>query len=253
MRRDNGYFEAFINSRTRRTTAAERSDTDTLSQLVRARFQGSQLRRAGSMERATGVVGSDLDLWLETVSPVTAAERRGLATEIQAALGRPTLVRSHVIRVKPAGEHARIDLSFCNAVFGSRPLPDATPFKDRRDRQMAAKAFKLWTRSAPLPAVPGWAAETLVLGLDRQSRQMLPLELFLKVLGWLADRAAPKDVEALLRPGAHPTWRPEWSAKLPGQLEAIRNAAGRLLRIGPGPERKPFESQEDVGRWLGVP
>ncbi len=251
MRKSNGYFEAFINERARRPSSNERADIDQLSRLARERYKGAQIRRAGSMERATGIVGSDLDLWLETSELVTTTERRDLARAIEVALARPVVIRSHVIRVKPVDGHGRIDLSFCNASFGARPLPDATPFKDRRDRQMTTRAFKLWTRAAPLPAIPGWAAETLVVGLDRQSQQLLPLALFLKVLDWLAQRADPKNVEALLRPGAHPAWRPEWSAKLPGQLEAIRNAAGRLLRAGP--EQKPFESQEDVGRWLGVP
>jgi hypothetical protein len=131
----------------------------------------------------------------------------------------------------------------------SRPLPDKTAFHDHRARQMTARAIKLWTRSGGLPPMPGWVVEGLVVHLDPNVSPAPPLDLFRKIVGWLQTSATPAVLEGVLKPLARPAWNPLWSAKLPGQIEAIQNHARALSRRKPQPEI--WQSAADVGLWLG--
>jgi len=91
--------------------------------------------------------------------------------------------------------------------------------------------------------------EALVVHLDQPPGERKALELFRRVVGWLAETATPEAVESVLRPAASPSWRPEWSMRLPAQLEAIRNHARHLLRRPP--QAETWRTRDDVGRWLG--
>lgn len=244
----NGYFEAFVNGHSSRPSADDRSLVEIVGRVVRAGLQGSQVRWAGSQRKGTAVEGSDLDLCVESSEPVTERQRRALRADLQRELGREVQVLSHALRVARFEGRPKVDVAFANAAFGSRPLPEPSEFHDRRARQTAVRAMKLWARWSRLPHLPGWSVEAVVVHLDQGPAERLPLELFLRLLDWL-ERATPSAVEAVLRPAAHPRWDAAWSDRLPGRLEAVSNQARALRSRDPTPER--WQSPDDVGRWLG--
>jgi hypothetical protein len=245
----NGYFEAYVNSRAYRPSAEDAALIAAATTLARQVVAGSQLHWAGSQRKGTAVVGSDLDLCLASNTPVTEAQRRALREGLQRGLGRDAVVLSHAVRLPAQDGRPKVDIAFANAAFGSRPLPDVAAFHDRRARQATARALKLWTRGGSLPHLAGWTIEAMVLHLDPQGNERVPLELFRKVVGWLLVSASPSVVEGVLRPAAHPRWNPAWSNKLPGQIEAVKNHARALGRRAPQPES--WRSADDVGAWLG--
>lgn len=247
-RRAQGLFEAFVNRRARRPDAADRALMETVTATVQGVVGRSQVRWAGSQHKGTAIEGSDLDLCVETSTPVTEAKRRELRAALAGALDRAATVHRHVVRLPESGGRPKVDISFTNAAFGSRPLPDAAPFRDRPARQRAARALKVWARGNPLPALPGWVVEGLVLHLDVGDRQRSSLELFCRVTDWLASKATPPAVEGVLRPLAHPRWDERWSSRLPGQLEAVANASRALSRRAP--QSSEWSSVDDVARWL---
>jgi hypothetical protein len=130
---------------------------------------------------------------------------------------------------------------------GARPLPDLAEYDKRPTRKAAARALKLWSRARNLPSIPGWAVEALVVHLD-STQQAESLRLFMRIICWLDEKATPAAVEGVLKPAAFPRWNPDWSKKLPGQLEALKNQA-RALRKG-YEANAVWRTQEDVERWL---
>ena len=244
----NGHFVAYVNHQAPRRTADDRALMVRVRELVRVTVPSSQVNWAGSQRKGTAIAGSDLDMCVESRKPVTEGDRRRLRDALEEGLSRPVRVLSHALRMPAQGEAPKVDLAFANAAFGSRPLPDASEFEDRPPRQTAARALKLWLRSGGLPRVGGWAIEALVVGLDPPGKTRDPLELFLRIVAWLDERANPAAVEGILRPAAHPRWNPAWSTGLPGSLEAIGNHARRLRRRSPGPEQ--WSCPDDVEAWL---
>ena len=242
MNREEGQFEAWANAIARSADAEDKADTHTISRAVQ-HLLGGQTYRAGSLRKGTAIIGSDLDLCVETVKPVTVSERRELARQLESALGRQARPLSHVIRVAGAARRHSIDVAFARAEFGSRPLPDPEPFRALRLCH-AARALKWWLSRGEFPWVGGWVVEGLVLELD--ARQLDGLALFERIVEWLATRANPSAVEAILRPHAAPTWHPEWSDKLPGRLEAIGNAARAIKKKRP----TTLHTREVVQGWL---
>lgn len=248
MSRANGYFLAFVNAQAWRAGPEERALTDRITQLAREVLPGSQIHQAGSQRKGTAIAGSDLDLCLESREPVTEAQRRALRSALEVGLQRPVRVLSHCIRLPEDGGQRKVDLAFTHAAFGSRPLPDKAAFHDRVARQSAARALKIWSRTGRTLALPGWVVEAIVLHLDPNPGAFTPLELFLRAITWLDEKATPAVIEAVLRPAASPRWKPEWSGRLPGQLESLRNQTRALRRRKPGPEE--WSRSEDVERWL---
>lgn len=248
MTRANGYFEAFVNERAFRPGPSERELMASVTEIVRRVVPRSQVRWAGSQRKRTAIQDSDLDLCIESGEAVTEAQRRDLRGELERGLDRPARVLSHAVRLPPAGDRPKVDIAFANAAFGSRPLPDAASFHNRKARQATARALKLWSRGANVPHLPGWVIEALVVHLDPNAEDRAPLDLFLRVIGWLDERATPAAVESVLRPAAFPRWNPDWSSRLPGRLEAIRNHARSLQRRAPPPDA--WRSVDDVQQWL---
>ena len=244
--RANGYFEAFVNSRATSVGSVEKALMGQIVPVVQRVIPRSQVRWAGSQRKGTAVVGSDLDMCVESPDPVTEALRRDLRAALEASIGRAVHVRAHVVRVGSGAGLPKLDIAFANAAFGSRPLPDLSEFKDQRGRQVAARALKLSTRSGGLPRVPGWALEALVVHLDAPSGRG-GLELFQRINGWL-EAATPAAIEGVLRHANFGRWNPVWSAGVPGTLEALRNQTKALRRRSPPPEG--WRSLEDAGRWL---
>lgn len=244
-----GYFTAYINSRAYRPGPTEKLLMQQVTDLARQVLPGSQVHWAGSQRKATAIDSSDLDLCLASPRPTTEAQRRQLRGELEAGLGRPARVLSHVIRLPAQGAHRKVDLAFANAGFGARPLPDPAPFHNQPARQAAARALKLWTRSGGLPPVAGWAWEGIVIHLDQPSGQRSGLALFQRVVGWLQNTATPPVIEAVLRPLAFPRWNSDWGKTLPGTLTALGNHARALSKRSPSPET--WQNPADVGRWLG--
>lgn len=246
--RANGYFEGFVNSRAAKPGAAEKSLMQQVNTVVQATIPRSQVRWAGSQRKGTAIQGSDLDMCVESTDPVTEALRRTLRGALEAALRRPVRVCTHVVRVEATPTLSKLDLAFSNAAFGSRPLPALAEFHDQRGRQVAARALKLWTRSSPVPRVPGWALEALVVHLDAPAgRAGLPL--FLRIVEWLESATQPA-LESVLRHANFNRWNPAWSAAIPGPLQALQNHARALKRRTPLPEA--WKNNDDAGRWLGV-
>jgi hypothetical protein len=247
-KRSNGLFEAFINNSAYRTTAEDGALMVSLNSLIGSAIPSSQVRWAGSQRKGTAIVGSDLDVVVESRDPVTEAQRRVLRAHLEESLNRPARVLSHAVRL-PAHENApKVDVAFANAAFGSRPLPDLAEYHSRPNRQKAARALKLWSRAGNLPYIAGWAVEALVVHLDSPPRELLPLPLFLRVITWLDEKATPAAVEGVLRPAAFPRWNPDWSPRLPGRLEALRNHARALRRRAEA--TSTWRTQEDVALWL---
>jgi predicted nucleotidyltransferase len=248
MTRANGYFEAYVNERAFRLGPAERELVASVTTISRVVLPGSQVRWAGSQRKGTAIEGSDLDLCVEWATPVTEGNRRDLRSHLEEGLARPARVLSHAIRLPPEGSKPKVDIAFANAAFGSRPLPDTTLFHDRRARQATVRGLKLWSRGTGMPHMPGWVLEAIVVHLDPKAEAWAPLDLFLRVIGWLDERATPAAVESVLRPAAFPRWNPDWSLRLPGRLEAITNQARALRRRSPQPES--WRATQDVERWL---
>ncbi len=248
MNSPNGYFEAYVNQLAEQPGPQQRHLIRQVAEAVRTVCPKAQVHWAGSQRKRTAIMGSDLDLCIKTPDPVSEATRRQLRRELEFALERPAVVCRHVIRLPAIGTSSKVDIAFAHATFGSRPLPDPTPFHNNRTRQTAVRALKIWTRASNLRFFSGWAVEATVLHLDATSRSLLSLELFQRVVDWLADRANPKAVEAILRPAAHPSWNPQWSKRLPGRIQAVANQARSLRRRHPQPAS--WAGPEDVGCWL---
>ena len=247
-KKNNGLFEAYVNSRAYRATAEDRAVIAAVNEAVGAVVPSSQVRWAGSQRKGTAVAGSDLDIVVESREPVTEAQRRTLRSHLEAHMGRPARVLSHAVRLPEHDGAPKVDLAFANAAFGSRPLPDLADYHNRRNRQTAARALKLWSRAGNLPFIPGWAVEALVVHLDTPPQDLLPLQLFVRIIGWLDEKATPAAVEGVLRPAAFPRWNPDWSERLPGRLEALRNHARALSKRGEAADT--WQAQDDVERWL---
>ncbi len=244
----NGYFEAYINSRTYRESANDSLLMTRIVAAVRAHVLGAQVRWAGSQRKGTAIANSDLDVIVESSVAVTEAQRRTLRLTMESSLGRKALILSHVIRLPATNDSPKVDIAFANAAFGSRQLPSIDAFHNRPARQMAARALKLWSRAGNKPNVSGWVAEAVVVHLDQSNNSRAPLELFLHIVEWLAERATPEALEGVLRPAASPVWKEEWSRQLPGRIEALKNHARSLLkRAG---KRDSWKSVSDVGDWL---
>lgn len=244
--RARGYFEAFINSQAARPDAAEKALMPRVVAITQRVVPRSQVRWAGSQRKGTAIVGSDLDMCVESADPVTETLRRDLRSALQAEFGRSAVVRAHVVRIAAGGGAPKLDIAFVNAAFGSRPLPDLAEFSGRPGRQAAARALKLWTRQGGLPRVGGWAWEAIVVHLDAPPGRG-GLELFERVVGWL-DNATPMALEGVLRHANQGQWNPVWSANMPGTVEALRNHAKALRRRSPAPEA--WRSPADAGKWL---
>lgn len=247
-KRNNGLFEAYINSRAYRVTADDRALIAALNAAVAAVIPASQVRWAGSQRKGTAIAGSDLDVVVESRDPVTEAQRRTLRSHLEAPLGRPARVLGHAVRLPEHQGTPKVDVAFANAAFGSRPLPDLAEYHNRPNRQAAARALKLWSRAGNLPFIAGWAIEALVVHLDSPPQGPPPLSLFLRIIGWLEEKATPAAIESVLRPAACPRWNPDWSSRVPGRLEALRNHARALRRRGDAGD--VWRTQDDVERWL---
>lgn len=247
-KRNNGLFEAFINARAYRATGADRALIAALNEIVGGVLPASQVRWAGSQRKGTAIAGSDLDVVVESRDPVTEAKRRTLRSQLEAQLGRPARVLSHAVRLPEHEEAPKVDVAFANAAFGSRPLPDLGEYHNRPNRQAAARALKLWSRAGNLPFITGWAVEALVVHLDSPPQKLPPLPLFVRIIGWIDEKATPAAIEGVLRPAAFPRWNPDWSSRLPGRLEALANHARALRRRGEAADA--WRSQDDVERWL---
>lgn len=244
-----GYFQAFINENVCHITQKERTIINQITQIVQKNAIGTGVKWAGSQHKKTAIKGSDLDLCVISNTPVTLAQRRTLSVELQRRLNRPTQILSHAIRLGKHGKQPKIDLAFAHAAFGSRPLPDPAPFLNQPARQMTARALKLWSRrNASVPHLSGWVIEALVISLDAPQGQRAPFELFLRVIDWLDVKANPGAIEGILKPVAYPKWRPEWSQRLPGSLQALKNQARALKRRTPAPT--DWRKTADVGCWL---
>lgn len=243
-----GFFSAFVNANAHRETPEERALMARVGEVSRSVVAGAQVRWAGSQRKRTDIVGSDLDLCLESPRPVTEAQRRDLRTALERSLSRPARVQSHVVRLPATGHQVKVDIAFANAAFGSRPLPDTDAFHNQPHRQCAVRAIKLWTRKGNLPPVPGWVVEELVVHLDTPSKGLNSLDLVLRVVQWLDTRASASAFESILRPVAQPRWNPDWSRAMPGRIEALRNHARALLARNDGPSQ--WRSVDDVERWL---
>lgn len=244
-----GYFQAYINQHAHQTDTADRRDMQRIRAICAMVLASPQVSWAGSVVKKTGVIGSDLDLSVSTSVAVTHNQRKQLARQLGQTLGRRVRIGSHAVRLPATGVRPGLDLSFTNAAFGDRPAVDAEPWRARPARQQAARAIKLWTRAGGLPALSGWTVEALVLHLDATEHPR-GLDLFLHVVDWLADRATPQAVEGVLRAAAHPAWKPQWSSRLPGRLQALANASRNLRDSRHGPET--WHSAAEVGRWLGA-
>lgn len=242
--RASGYFEAFVNSRAATIGPQERALMVQVRASVDAVIPRAQVHWAGSQRKGTGIVGSDLDMCVESADPVTEALRRDLRGALERTIGRPAVVKTHVVRVTGT---PKLDIAFANAGFGGRPLPDLADFHDRRGRQAAARALKLWTRGGGLPRVSGWALEALVVHLDQPVGRG-GLELFQRILGWIEATATPGALEGVLRAANYSRWNPLWTSGVPGTLEALRNSARALRKRSPPVEG--WRSADDVGRWL---
>lgn len=240
-----GYFEAWANQLRQSLTEADRQLMAAVTREVQANLRGS-VHWAGSQAKGTAIAGSDLDMCINSPEPVTERGRRELAARLKTVLGRDAQPKLHVVRLAGADHAPRVDIAFANAAFGSRPLPDTSDFKGKNPRQHAARALKFWARGGGLPPVGGWALERVVVHLDANEHPN-GQGLMVHVLDWLANRAKPGDIEAQLRPVAAPAWRPEWSEKLPGRLEALKNSARSLLgRYRPD----EWRSATDVEQWI---
>ena len=97
--KSNGYFEAFVNSRATTVGVTEKALMTQVVPLVQRVVPRSQVRWAGSQRKGTAVMGSDLDMCVESTDPVTEALRRELRAALEAGLGRAVHVRAHVVRV----------------------------------------------------------------------------------------------------------------------------------------------------------
>lgn len=243
-----GFFDAFVNANAYRETPDDRALIAKVAEVSRSIVPGAQVRWAGSQRKRTDIVGSDLDMCLDSSTPVTEAQRRDLRKALEGTLSRAARVQSHVIRLPANGTHVKVDIAFANAAFGSRPPPDTTTFHNNPSRQCAARAIKLWTRRANLPPVPGWVVEALVIHLDAPAGAANSLDLFLRVVRWLDASASVRAFESILRPVASPRWNPEWSRTMPGRIEALRNHARALLTRKDGPDQ--WRNVGDAERWL---
>jgi predicted nucleotidyltransferase len=116
----NGMFEAYINSRASRVTAQDRALMKAVTQIVRAVIPSAQLRWAGSQRKGTAIIGSDLDVVVESHDPVTEALRRTLRAELETQMKRQALVLSHAVRLPAYDDAQKMDIAFANAAFGSR-------------------------------------------------------------------------------------------------------------------------------------
>lgn len=242
--KSSGQFENWANQIRWKNSGEDKREMKLLTDLIHSEL-GGQIHWAGSQRKGTAIEGSDLDMCIETQTPVSASIRRKLARSITDTLKREAKPHSHVIRVKPRkGGSAKLDIAFANADFGSRPLPNVDEFRSQ-NRQHATRALKWWLRSDGMPSgVKGWAIEGLVVQLD--NNEATGYELFEKIIRWLARPCTFNDVESILRPRAEPEWRPEWSKRLPGQIQAISSQARRLVRSLP----ENFSSPDDIERWL---
>lgn len=248
MNRAAGYFEALVNQLAYREAPDDRRLIAQVTDAVRVVAPGSQVRWAGSQRKGTAVAASDLDLCVESTTPITEAQRRELRAVLERDLRRPARVQSHVIRLPGHEGRPKVDIAFANAAFGSRPLPDVSAFHNHRSRQVAARALKVWAAASKLPRLPGWVIEAVVTHLDAKPGAHDPLDLFLRILAWLDERATVGALEGVLRPAAFPRWNDAWSAALPGRLEALRNRARAQRRRSGGPES--WTSTADAERWL---
>ena len=246
--RNNGLFEAYVNSRAYRATPEDRAVIAAVNAVVEEVVPASQVRWAGSQRKGTAISGSDLDVVVESRDPMTEARRRTLRTRLEVHMGRPARVLSHAVRLPAHDGAPKVDVTFANAAFGSRPLPDVADYHNRRNRQTVARALKLWSRAGNVPFIPGWAVEALVVHLDSPPQDLLPLRLLVRIIGWLDEKATPAAIESVLRPAAFPRWNPEWSERLPGRLEALRNHARAMRRRGEATDA--WRTQDDVERWL---
>lgn len=247
MSRADGYFEAWTNAIREKTGIDGRQAMAAITQVMQREVRGN-VQWAGSQAKGTGIDGSDLDMCVTTPEPVSEAQRRALATAVREALHRETRVCWHVIRVQRDHRRPKIDIAFANAAFGSRRTPDTGDFKGQPQRQQAARALKAWARTWGFGWVSGWALERVVVHLD-SARQPTALALTVAALTWLAERANPSAVESILRPHAEPRWHDDWSQKLPGRVEALRNAArATLSRHAPD----AWTSADNAERWLAT-
>lgn len=247
-KRNSGLFDAYVNSHAYHTTPEDRAFIARMNDIVPEVIPGSQVRWAGSQRKGTAIDGSDLDLVVESRDPVTEAQRRVLRARLEERLKRTAKILSHAVRLPAHEGHPKVDVAFANAAFGSRPLPDLSQYHNQPTRQAAARALKLWSRAGNIPFLPGWVVEALVVHLDPPTQRLAPLQLFLRIITWLDEKATPAAVESVLRPAAFPRWDPAWSERLPGRLEALRNHARALRRRGDATDT--WQSQDDVERWL---
>lgn len=249
MSRADGYFQAYVNRQAYRRSADDKELMSLVTRCAQATFARAQVRWAGSQRKGTAVQTSDLDVCVETSSPVSVAERRAFRSALERGVGRPVRVLSHAVRIDSSTTQRRMDIAFANAAFGSRPLPDLSEWHNRQSRQTAARALKVWARAARLPTPAGWVVEALVVHLDQGARSRTSLDLFLHIVEWLATKSTPQAIEGIARPLAHPRWGHEWTSRLTGPVQAYADQARALQSRAPAPHQ--WGHPDDVGRWLG--
>jgi hypothetical protein len=244
-----GLFEAYCNGIAHRTSQEDATLLRNIERVARGVLSGCRIEWSGSVRKSTSIRGSDLDLHVHTNEPVTESQRRHLRTELFDDLGRTTRIGFHAVRIGADAYRPGVDLAFSNAAFGSRVLPDFQPWHGRPVRQQAVRGLKTWLRSGGKPAISGWMIEELVLFRELGTPAQTGLELFERVVSWLASTANPSAIEAVLRPKAQPRWQDSWSKNLPGRFEAVANTARQLRNAQNGPAT--WRTSDDIGAWLG--
>lgn len=253
MSQTSGQIDNFINQRTYKTNEEDRSFglavQSSLSDILKTNVQYAW---AGSIERKTAVVGSDLDLLVTLKEPLTKPQRAELAlrlekrSDLAVASATPSSHAIHVTRLKG---RASIDISFSDATFGARQKTlgemNTTPAA-----RATVKLVKLWIYHHPnLPRVKGWTIEALVHALNQQSATLSTLQLFDKLLDWLIHGANSSSLESVLRPvNQSGEWSAAWSTGLAGKLISLQNDARRLKKRDLITE--PLTSERDVSSWL---
>ncbi len=245
MTADQGYFEHWANNIVWKITPSEHEVIKKIHDIVSQESIKGEIHIVGSEKKSTAIKDSDIDILIKTKNPVTKAQRKQLSQRLSESFSNNKVVtRSHVIRIEIGGKR-KIDLAFENAEFGGRSYPDLVAFKEQPKRYHAVRALKYWFKHNPLPHVGGWALEAIVLHLDNR-RINHGLELFETVINWFIEKATPEAILSALKSKAQPTWQEQWTKKLPGNLEAIKNQAKALKKRRPS----SFQTTKEVEQWL---
>jgi hypothetical protein len=227
--------------------AAAGDACDAIAAEARAVFgEGTSTCVQGSTVKRTAVVGSDIDLLIDTPAPATLAQRQALEARLKA---HPAFNAAHVslkrLAIHVCVGSVDIDVLCAHTVeYGERPRADARVTEDAAVQQ-AAQALKMWAAQGEARKVPGHQMENLAL----HCRGALPcaappvgdgaMQLFVHVLQSIVD--AP---DAVLR-GA---------TQLDGRTRALLSQLARaalhvfaLSRAVPG---AAFRCVAEVAAWV---